>query len=83
MHSGEFPTSVYVCMCVCPCVCVCVGGVNSSAYLDNCSLQELAADKSRLDEVNSEAVRLIAEGHSGEQIIHDHRSSLNARSAGH
>ena len=41
--------------------------------------QELTADKSRLDEVNDEAVRLIAEGHSGEQIISEQQASLNAR----
>ena len=41
--------------------------------------QELTADKSRLDEVNDEAVRLIAEGHTGEQIISEQQDSLNAR----
>ncbi|CAI8040975.1 Spectrin alpha chain, non-erythrocytic 1 [Geodia barretti] len=40
---------------------------------------ELTADKSRLDEVNDEAVRLIAEGHTGEQIISEQQDSLNAR----
>jgi hypothetical protein len=41
---------------------------------------ELTADKSRLDEVNAEAAHLIVEGHSGEQIVREHRASLNARS---
>ena len=44
------------------------------------TLQELTADKSRLDEVNSVAVQLIGEGHSGEHIIQEHQASLNTRS---
>jgi spectrin beta len=40
---------------------------------------ELTVDKSRLDELNSQAARLIGEGHSGEHIIREHQASLNIR----
>ena len=44
-------------------------------------IKELTADKSRLDEVNADAARLITEGHSGEHIIREHQTSLDERFA--
>ena len=46
------------------------------------SAQELTADKSRLDEVNTVALKLIGEGHSGEHIIREHQASLNTKYVG-
>ena len=42
-------------------------------------LQELAVDKSHLDEVVNLAHSLISGGHNGAHIIQEHEDTLNAR----
>ena len=75
--------------CVCVCVCsaiidalllICIVPIFHTARILSPPLQELTADKSRLDEVNGVALQLIGEGHSGEHIIREHQASLNTRS---
>ena len=42
-------------------------------------LQELAVDKSRVDEVNVLALKLIGENHTGTHTIQEHQATFNTK----
>lgn len=41
--------------------------------------QELAVDRTRLDEVNILALKLIGENHTGSHVIQEHQATLNTK----
>ena len=48
-------------------------------FCSNPTIQELAVDKSRLDEVNVLALELIGENHTGSHVIQEHQATLNMK----
>ena len=56
-------------------LCTC----GSNTFVPNPTIQELAVDKSRLDEVNVLALELIGENHTGSHVIQEHQATLNMK----
>ena len=50
-----------------------------NTFPPNPTIQELAVDKSRLDEVNTLALKLVGENHTGSHVIQEHQATLNMK----
>ena len=53
--------------------------IKYNTFVSNPIIQELAVDKSRLDEVNVLALELIGENHTGSHVIQEHQATLNMK----